>query len=74
MYGGNTRAVKTGEKKNKNKTKKKKHIESMLYAVTQPELELLSNRYGSRTTQHMHNDQTTSVQLSHGSLRYTQVS
>ena len=36
----------------------------MLYALTQPEREMLSNRYGSRTTQHMH-DQTTSVQSSH---------
>ena len=35
--------------------------ESMLYALTQPEQELLSNRYGTWTTQHMH-DQTTSVQ------------
>ena len=26
----------------------------MLYALTQPERELLSNRYGTRTTQHMH--------------------
>ena len=33
----------------------------MLYALTQPERELLSNRHGTRTTQHMH-DQTTSVQ------------
>ena len=32
-----------------------------VYAVTQPEREMLSNRYGSRTAQHMH-DQTTSVQ------------
>ena len=30
------------------------HIESMLYALTQPERELLSNRYVTRTTQHMH--------------------
>ena len=43
----------------------KKHTESiMLYALTQPERELLSNRYSTRTTQHMH-DQTTSVQSSH---------
>ena len=46
------------------------YIESMLYALTQPERELLSNRYGTRTKQHMH-DQTTSVQLSHSSPRYT---
>ena len=26
----------------------------MLYASTQPERELLSNRYGTRTTQHIH--------------------
>ena len=26
----------------------------MLYALTQPEWELLSSRYGTRTTQHMH--------------------
>ena len=44
-----------------------------VYAVTQPERELLSNRYGSRTTQHMH-DQPKSVQLSHSTLRSTQVS
>ena len=34
-----------------------KHIESMLYASTQPEPaegELLSNRFGTRTTQHIH--------------------
>ena len=31
------------------------------YVLTQPDRELLSNRYGTRTTQHMH-DQTTSVQ------------
>ena len=45
----------------------KKHIESimcMLYALTQPKRELRSNRYGTRTTQHMH-DQTTSIQSSH---------
>ena len=36
----------------------------MLYALTQLERELLSNRYGTRTTQAMH-DQTTSVQSSH---------
>ena len=36
----------------------------MLYALTQPERELLGNRYGTRTMQHMH-DQTTSVQSSH---------
>ena len=39
----------------------KKQIESMLYALTQPERELLSKWYGIRTTQHMH-DQT-SVEL-----------
>ena len=44
----------------------------MLYALTQPEQGLLSNRYGTQTTQHMH-DQTTSVQLSHSSPRCTQV-
>ena len=32
----------------------KKHIESMLYASTQPEGELLSDRYGTRTSQHIH--------------------
>ena len=31
----------------------KKHIESMLYASTQPEGELLSNRYGTQTTHYM---------------------
>ena len=36
----------------------------MLYALTQPERELLSNRYSTRITQHMH-DQTTSVETSH---------
>ena len=45
----------------------------MLHALTQLERELLSNRHGTRTTQHMH-DQTTSVQLSHSSPRCTQVS
>ena len=47
----------------------------MLYALTQPERELLSrpNRYGTRTMQHMH-DQTTDVQLSHSSPPCTQVS
>ena len=45
----------------------------MLYALTQPERELQSNRYSTRTTQHMH-DQTTSDQLSHSSPRCTQVS
>ena len=32
----------------------KKDKESKLYALTQPERELLSNRYGTRTAQHMH--------------------
>ena len=32
----------------------KKHIDSMLYASTQPEGELLSSRYGRWTTQHIH--------------------
>ena len=32
----------------------KKHIKFMHYASTQPEGELLSNRYGTRTTQHIH--------------------
>ena len=32
----------------------------MLYALTQPERELLGNRYGTRTKQYLH-DQTTSV-------------
>ena len=32
----------------------------MLYAMNQPEWELLSNQYSTRTMQHMH-DQTTSV-------------
>ena len=36
----------------------------MLYALTQPERELLSNRYGTRTRQPMH-DQTTNIQSSH---------
>ena len=49
----------------------KKHIESMLYALTQPKREW-SNRYGTRTTQRMH-DQIMSVQLSHNSPRCTQV-
>ena len=51
----------------------KKHKGSMLYALTQLERELLSNRYGTLTTQHMH-DHTTSVQLSYSSPRCTQVS
>ena len=40
----------------------------MLYASTQPERELLSNRYGTQTTQQhigLHVDQTTSVELFH---------
>ena len=45
-----------------------KNIKSIMlyhvYALIQPEQEMLSNRYGTRTTQHMH-DQTTSVQSSH---------
>ena len=39
----------------------------MLYALTQPERELLSYRYGIRTTQHVH-DQTGSVQLFAGEV------
>ena len=43
----------------------KKHMKSiMLCALTQPEQVLLSNRYDTRTPQHMHN-QTTSVRSSH---------
>ena len=38
----------------------------MLYASTQPEGELLSDRYGTWITQHIYMyDQTTSVELSH---------
>ena len=48
----------------------KKYVESMLWPTRNGSC---CNRYGSRTTQHMHN-QTTSVQLSHSSLRCTQVS
>ena len=36
----------------------------MFYALTKPERELLSNRHGTGTMQHMH-DQTTSIQSSH---------
>ena len=38
----------------------KKHIESMLYALTQPERELLSNRYSNHAT-HARSDNECSI-------------